>query len=85
MKLLAETEGIFAETAGGVTLGSAKKLIERGVIPKDESIVISVTGNGLKTQESLEGNLEEPPVIEANIADFEELVNTSGKKYAVKG
>ncbi len=85
MKLLAETEGIFAETAGGVTLGSAKKLIERGVIPRDESIVISVTGNGLKTQESLEGNLEEPPVIEANIADFEELVNTSGKKYAVKG
>ncbi len=85
MKLLAETEGIFAETAGGVTLGAAKKLIERGVIPRDESIVISVTGNGLKTQESLEGNLEEPPVIEANIADFEELVNTSGKKYAVKG
>ncbi len=87
MKLLAETEGIFAETAGGVTLGAAKKLIENGVIPRDESIVLSITGNGLKTQEALEGNLVEPPVINANIADFEELVSRSGEKYkaAAKG
>ncbi len=50
MKLLATTEGIFTETAGGVTLGVAKKLIEQGKIPRGESIVICITGNGLKTQ-----------------------------------
>ena len=53
MKLLAETEGVFTETAGGVTVAVAKKLIERGVIPHDESVVICITGNGLKTQEPL--------------------------------
>ena len=46
IKLLAETEGIFTETAGGVTVGVTKKLIEQGRIARDECIVISVTGNG---------------------------------------
>jgi threonine synthase len=85
MKLLAETEGVFAETAGGVTLGSTIKLIESGRIPKDESIVISITGNGLKTQECLEGNLVEPSVIEASLADFERLIEDNGEQYAVEG
>jgi threonine synthase len=84
MKLLAETEGIFAETAGGVTLGVTKKLIEQGRIPRDESIVVSITGNGLKTQEALHGKLNEPPVIEAKLAEFDSLVKKSGKTYAVK-
>lgn len=84
MKLLAETEGIFAETAGGVTLGATKKLIEQGRIPRDESIVISITGNGLKTQEALEGNVTEPPVIEAKLSEFNDLVKSRGKEYAVK-
>ncbi|MEK7829220.1 MAG: threonine synthase, partial [Deltaproteobacteria bacterium] len=57
MKLLAETEGIFAETAGGVTLGVTKKLIQQGRIPKNESIVVSITGNGLKTQEALQDKI----------------------------
>ena len=85
MKLLAETEGVFAETAGGVTLGSAIKLIESGRIPKDESIVLSITGNGLKTQECLEGKLVEPAVIEPKLSDFDELVKNNGDQYAVKG
>ncbi len=85
MKLLAETEGVFAETAGGVTLGSAIKLIESGRIPRDESIVISITGNGLKTQECLEGKLVEPAVIEPRLADFDELVKSNGDQYAVVG
>ncbi|MBI5885099.1 MAG: threonine synthase [Deltaproteobacteria bacterium] len=84
MKLLAETEGVFAETAGGVTLGSAKKLIEQGRIPKDESIVICITGNGLKTQEALHGKLGEIDVINSKLAEFDELVNANGKVYAVK-
>jgi len=85
MKLLAETEGIFAETAGGVTLGVTKKLIEQGRIPRDESIVISITGNGLKTQECLAGKIAEPPVIEAKLAEFDALLEGGAvKKIAAK-
>ncbi|MEE8185353.1 MAG: threonine synthase [Thermodesulfobacteriota bacterium] len=84
MKLLAETEGIFTETAGGVTLGVTKKLIEQGRIPKDESIVLSITGNGLKTQEALYGKISEPVVIEAKIAEFDNLLNSGGDAYAIR-
>jgi threonine synthase len=84
MKLLAETEGVFAETAGGVTLGALKKLLEQGRIPRDESIVISITGNGLKTQEALKGNLVEPVVIDAKLAEFDELFDSGSKERAVK-
>ena len=52
MALLARTEGIFAETAGGVTVAVARKLIEQGRIPRDEEIVLCITGNGLKTQDA---------------------------------
>jgi threonine synthase len=72
IKLLAATEGIFTETAGGVTLGVTKKLIEQGKIPKDESIVICITGNGLKTQEALMGKVGKPIKIKPNIFSFEE-------------
>jgi threonine synthase len=79
MKLLAETEGIFTETAGGVTLAVTKKLIEQGRIHRDESVVISITGNGLKTQEALIGSLQERPVIEAKLSALDELLDrTSG-------
>jgi len=84
MKLLAETEGIFAETAGGVTLGVTKKLIEQGRIPRDESIVVSVTGNGLKTQEALQDKIGAPRIINARLSDFDELVQREGKVYAVR-
>lgn len=84
MKLLAETEGIFTETAGGVTLGVTKKLIEQGRIPKNESIVVSITGNGLKTQEALVGRIGAPRTINARLAEFDELVAKEGKVYAVK-
>ncbi len=74
MKLLAETEGIFTETAGGVTLGVAKKLIAQGRIPKDEKIVIAITGNGLKTQEALSGKVELTKVINAKLPEFDALL-----------
>ena len=51
--LLARTEGIFAETAGGVTVAVTRKLIEQGRIPRDEEIVLCITGNGLKTQDAV--------------------------------
>src|SRR5207245_5827114 len=50
MVLLGRTEGVFAETAGGVTVAVARKLIEQGRIPRDEEIVLCITGNGLKTR-----------------------------------
>ncbi len=74
IKLLATTEGIFTETAGGVTLGVAKKLIEQGRIPKDESIVVCITGNGLKTQEAVSERIGKPIRIKPNLASFEENV-----------
>ena len=55
IQLLAETEGIFTEPAGGVTVAATKKLIERGALPRDESIVICITGNGYKTAEVMNG------------------------------
>ena len=72
--LLARTEGIFAETAGGVTVAVARKLIEQGRIPRDEEIVLCITGNGLKTQDAVAGHLEKPAVINPALEEFEPLV-----------
>lgn len=74
MILLGRTEGIFAETAGGVTVAVARKLLEQGRIPRDEEIVLCITGNGLKTQDAVAEALERPVVIEPNLAAFELLV-----------
>ncbi len=82
MKLLAQTEGIFTETAGGVTLGATKKLIEQGRIPRDETIVISITGNGLKTQEAVAAHVGEPVVINAKLAEFDEVLKDRGNKFS---
>ena len=76
IKLLAETEGIFAETAGGVTVACAKKLIESGKIPRDETVALCITGYGLKTQEAIADHVGEPEVIRGNIRDFDALVAT---------
>ncbi len=73
IKLLAETEGVFAETAGGVTLGVAKKLIEQERIPRDESIVLCITGNGLKTMEVLVGKVGKTELINSKLSEFDEL------------
>jgi threonine synthase len=72
IRLLAETEGIFAETAGGVTVAVARKLITRRVLNPDESIVLAITGNGLKTVGALNGRFEEGHAIRPRLADFEE-------------
>jgi threonine synthase len=74
IKLLAETEGIFAETAGGVTVGVAKKLIASGKIPHDSSAVICVTGHGLKTLDAVIGHCGQPREIKPSLREFEALV-----------
>jgi threonine synthase len=77
MKLMAKTEGIFTETAGGVTLAVTKKLIKQGRIKSDEVTVICVTGNGLKTQEALATSFAPPQVIEPHLQSFEEAFSNS--------
>ena len=71
IRLLAETEGIFTEPAGGTTLAATIDLIGRGVIPRDESIVVCVTGNGYKTTEAVAGHLTEPVRLSRAFKDFE--------------
>lgn len=71
IKLLAETEGIFTETAGGTTIAVLKKLVEAGKIDPDETTVAYITGNGLKTQEAVQGYIGEPLTIEPKLDSFE--------------
>ncbi len=78
IKLLAQTEGIFTETAGGVTVAVTRKLIEQGRIPRNESIVICITGNGLKTMDAVAANIGKPIEIEPNLASFEKHVMGEG-------
>jgi threonine synthase len=73
IQLLARTEGIFTEPAGGTTVAVTKKLVQQGRIPRDESIVISVTGNGYKTLEAVLDTVEQPFRIPARLADFDQL------------
>ncbi|MGD1851451.1 MAG: threonine synthase [Cyanophyceae cyanobacterium] len=71
MKLLAETEGIFTETAGGTTIAVLKKLAEQGKINPDETTVAYITGNGLKTQEAVQSRAGEPLTIDPKLDSFE--------------
>ena len=77
IKLLAETEGIFTETAGGTTIAVLKKLVEAGKIDPDESTVAYITGNGLKTQEAVQGYIGEPLTIEPKLDSFERALERS--------
>jgi threonine synthase len=69
IQLLAETEGVFTETAGGVTVAVAQKLIQQGHIKKTDLTVLAITGNGLKTLDALD--LAPPQVIEPKLSAFE--------------
>ena len=77
IKLLAETEGIFTETAGGTTIAVLKKLVEADKIDPDETTVVYITGNGLKTQEAVQGYVGEPFTIEPKLDSFERALERS--------
>jgi threonine synthase len=74
IKLLARTEGIFTEPAGGTTLACAIQLIESGRLPRDESICVCITGNGLKTLEVMQNQFAATPVINAKLSEFDQVV-----------
>jgi threonine synthase len=74
IRLLAECEGIFCETAGGVTVGVARKLIASGKIPASDSAVLCITGNGLKTLDAVADHVGEPREIKPSLRDFEALL-----------
>ena len=77
IKLLAETEGIFTETAGGTTIAVLKKLVEAGKIDPEETTVVYITGNGLKTQEAVQGYIGEPLLIEPKLESFDRALERS--------
>ena len=69
--LLARTEGIFTEPAGGTTLAVLIKLIRDGVIPKDESVVLCITGNGYKTPDAIADTVNAPTQLGRTLKEFE--------------
>src|SRR5271168_1194069 len=82
IKLLAECEGIFAETAGGVTVGVAKKLIASGAIPAQDAAVLCITGNGLKTLDAVVGHAGYTKEIKPSLREFENLLDAEIREPA---
>jgi threonine synthase len=74
IQLLASTEGIFTEPAGGTTLAATRALVRRGVIKPNESVVVCITGNGYKTAEVMQDRVDRPVRIGKGLADFERVV-----------
>jgi threonine synthase len=85
IQLLAETEGIFTETAGGVTLGCAHKLYKSDRILPDETTVLCITGNGLKTTDVLTGEYETEAPIAPKLVEFEKLLASEAELPAAIG
>ena len=79
IRLLAETTGIFTETAGGVTVAAALALAQRGELRSDDEVVLCITGNGLKTTEAVRDVLPEAPVIAPKVREVAALVEAAGR------
>jgi threonine synthase len=73
IRLLAETTGVFTETAGGVTVAGALALAQSGKLRPEDEVVLCITGNGLKTVEALQGALPEAPIIAPRLRELEAL------------
>jgi threonine synthase len=76
IELLAQTEGVFTETAGGVTVGSARKLYQQGRIAPEETTVLCITGNGLKTTDVFAGRYAAEPAIAPKLSHFNDYMQT---------
>lgn len=85
IQLLAETEGIFTEPAGGTTLAATMALIQQGIIPKDESVVVCITGNGYKTAEVIKERVTRAIELGRSLQEFEQFLDSRlSRKPAVK-
>jgi threonine synthase len=84
VQLIARTEGIFTEPAGGTTIACAIKLIESGAIPRDESIVVAITGNGYKTAEVMNGRVRPPVQLGRALKEFDAFMEQSGRTPVVQ-
>jgi threonine synthase len=82
VQLIAQTEGIFTEPAGGTTLACAIKLIENGTIPRHESIVVCITGNGYKTAEVMTARVKAPVTLGRALSEFDAFME-EGDSFAV--
>ena len=74
IQLLAETEGIFTEPAGGATVAGAIRLVREGAVAKGDPIVVCITGNGYKTADVLEGRTERPTLLGKGLSEFEDYL-----------
>jgi threonine synthase len=74
IRVLAETTGIFTETAGGATVAAALELAETGCFKPDDEVVLCITGNGLKTVEAVHGSLPAAPIITPRLREVTALV-----------
>jgi threonine synthase len=83
IRLLARTEGIFAETAGGVTVGVLKKLVTAGKIDPDEQVVAYITGNGLKTIDAVADHVSAPLRVAPSLTAFEAAFNSAGASASI--
>ena len=75
IQLLAETEGIFTEPAGGATLAATRALVSQGVIPRNESVVVCITGNGYKTTEAIHNRTKPIARLGRAFTEFEAFMN----------
>ena len=85
VQLLARTEGIFTEPAGGTTVAVARALIRSGVIKPNESVVVCITGNGYKTAEVMFDRVSRPIRIGRSLAEFERVLGTDPGLRAAAG
>ena len=79
IELLARTEGIFTEPAGGTTLAVARTLIRRGVIGRDEPVVVCITGNGYKTADVMLRRMAAPTRVGRSLAEFDRVVGAGAR------
>ena len=77
IRLLAETTGIFTETAGGATVAAALALAEQGRFGRDDEVVLCITGNGLKTLDAISGSIADSPVIAPRVREVAALVEAA--------
>jgi threonine synthase len=85
IKLVAETEGVFTETAGGVTAGVTEKLIRQGRIHPDETTVVCITGNGLKTTDAIAAEFPVTEAIAPRLDAFEAYLEAQLPATAAAG